>query len=387
MCTAMMPSGAMCRAYSSIASRVIRCTGIESLKRRRWPARRSRAPRALQFALERQPRVADLEVERSLGRAEVGEVPAGDVDHLRIELVEAQRVAGAAVRRQGADAEADEAELHRPRGLPGGDGEADARAPGVVGAGLEAVLRPGELLAVQDHAVQQAAHLLLAAAGLAHAQRAVEAALHDDRPFLDEVDVLPARPGDGHSGHQRRASSMWSAVGSQPDCRGGRSPPAGAARARRARWRAAPAQTGPAAARSSPERRAGEQSHRHAASAPPADSVSRSGSGSAAPAWRAPVRRGRTCRRRKARAVKRHRHADVEHAAAGRQAQLIATASSRVGNSHSAARTSRGRRGPRRRARRSAGTASAAAPQEGHRGDVLRDVRGRRQQQRRAERG
>ena len=290
--------------------------------------------------------------------------------HVGVELVDADRVVALAIGRQRAHAESDHAEPDRPLLLLAEDGQPHARGRRVVGARLVAQRRLRELLAVQDHAVQQAAHLLVAAAGFAHPQRAVEVALHDDDVVLQELRVAEAVVGGGQRGDQCRTEQRLALPGQ----------PGRQRRQREQRQRQLVV--------------GGEHARRHQAHQQPAE---RTAGRQAQVELRQVLRCGlalrqlamtEQAREEHAHAVQRDRDADVEHAALGGQAPAhrheqqqrrqqqplllvpAATAAALEGQ-HEGQQVQRQRH----------------HPQERHAGDVLRDVAGGGDQHQRAERG
>src|SRR5512133_3130663 len=99
-----------------------------------------------------------------------------DIEHQRVDLVDAQRVAGFAISGQGAAAQSKDADPPRTAEV-GTHGPADPRIFAEVGDGLAAVVRQERLLAMVDDAVDENADrpfIDLRISGIVHPELPVE---------------------------------------------------------------------------------------------------------------------------------------------------------------------------------------------------------------------
>ena len=157
------------------------------------------------LALQHQARVAERGFDLRLALAQIVEVAGGDVDHLRVDLVEAEIVAALAIGSQGAGAESDDADplVHRVDAL---QRHPHPRGIAVVAGDDVAMIGPDVLLAVHDHAVHQAPLRVGVAVrqGLLDPERAVEIAAGQDRVFFHELIEGPGVVATGADGGERR---------------------------------------------------------------------------------------------------------------------------------------------------------------------------------------
>src|SRR5260221_1294576 len=151
------------------------------------------------FILQREARVSQDNVDSRRRIAQVTEGSTRDGDNLRIDFVEAEVVAGLAIRRQRAPAQANRADALRV-GATVRQRQSDAGIRSIVRGGQETRWRVDVLRAVLDLAViQRAVRLLEPVRELPHAQRAIKAAYaHDGVLFVS------AHIAHQHKGHGRR---------------------------------------------------------------------------------------------------------------------------------------------------------------------------------------
>ena len=240
----------------------------------------------LRLALERQARVAQLDLDGRLAVAKVGEVALRDVEDGRIDFVEAIDIALGSVDGQRAGAEADHADLERRRrGMQRFEQASDARRARVVGRRELAQVVFQVLRAVQDRAVDQRPAMVgVVPSELLHAQHAVEVP-GGRRSCRRRTRGWPRRRSRPSSGRPPRRARRTRDAPAAPAR-------AAAARRRRARLRARSTRAARAARRSRPARSRARR---------PGRSSGRTASGIGAPASTARVRRGRTCTPERAR--------------------------------------------------------------------------------------
>ena len=134
------------------------------------------------FAFHAEAGVAHDEFRLGLRIFQVGERRAREAGHVIVNLVEAERVAGASPGSEGAGTEADGTDAAAAFGLEGAQKSPDAAGRGVVTAGVGAFLGVDVLESVDRGAVLQCEMMQLGIAGvvLDDLEHAVEAAGHAD---------------------------------------------------------------------------------------------------------------------------------------------------------------------------------------------------------------
>src|SRR5262249_51920468 len=149
--------------------------------------------RLRRLALQAEPGVSERDVHHRLGVGKIGEFGLGNIDDLRVDVVEVEHVAVAAVRGERAAAEADHADAP-PGPVDDLQHETDAARRSVVSNRLVPPLGRQELLAVHDDAVDETP-LAVRLAGLSdglRSQRPVEIALEDMRLAMLHADLAKA---------------------------------------------------------------------------------------------------------------------------------------------------------------------------------------------------
>ena len=136
------------------------------------------------------------------GVREIREVPAGHVDHVLVDLIEEHRVAWPSVGQKGPGTQPDHPDPQRPvecsepewqaRATLGvfGKGKTHSRVLAVIGGGVRAADRVGELHTVQSGAVKQ----LAGAIRFSYPKHPVERTLFSDQLIAIRGDIVPQEP-------------------------------------------------------------------------------------------------------------------------------------------------------------------------------------------------
>ena len=162
------------------------------------------------LAFEREARIAQGRLNGRVATFEVGEIAVGNRDHRRIDVIEAIDVSLAAIGRDGAGPQADDADLERANArMQRFEHAADARRLRVIRRRAACQVRCKILGAVKYRAVDQRAVQAGPLAKFLHAQYAIEIALCQQRVAVELLDLPYLRAEREHQRaegkcHERR---------------------------------------------------------------------------------------------------------------------------------------------------------------------------------------